>query len=244
MHPFQSLVDTPPKTNIIGTSFQLFDEIDSTNTWALQNGQDGQVVIADRQTAGRGRLGRTWFSLPGVGIWCTSVLAENDPGLTTAAALAVHDSIAGKCSPTIKWPNDILLNGKKICGILAERKSGITALGIGINVHQRQHHFPKDLQEKAGSLEQITQRDWDRVELTRDLLTHLDRNVMLIRQGRLHTLHERWAEACQLEGKTIQLNGSMEGIVNEIDTDGAIILGTPTGIQRIYSGDITILNGD
>jgi BirA family biotin operon repressor/biotin-[acetyl-CoA-carboxylase] ligase len=244
MHPFHSLVDTPLETQIIGTTIELFYEIDSTNTWALENGKDGQVVIADRQTAGRGRLGRTWFSLPGVGIWCTSVLEQNDPGLTIAAALAVHDSISPQCSPKIKWPNDILLNGKKICGILVERKNGITAIGIGINVHQKKNDFPEELQEKAGSLEQITEHDWDRAELTRELLTQLDQNVMLIRQGKLDTLHDRWVDSCQLAGKTIRINDALEGIVNHIDTDGAIVLGTPTGVQRIYSGDITILNGD
>jgi BirA family biotin operon repressor/biotin-[acetyl-CoA-carboxylase] ligase len=244
MHPFQPLVDTPLETEIIGTTIHLFDEIDSTNTWALEHGTEGQAVIADRQTSGRGRLGRTWFSLPGVGIWCTSVLEENDPGLTIAAALAVHDSVASKCAPKIKWPNDILVDGKKICGILVERKNGITAIGIGINVHQKKEDFPEDLQEKAGSLDQITQLRWDRVELTRELLTRLDQNAMLIRQGQLSTLHDRWAEACQLTGKTIRINDTLEGIVNQIDTDGAIVLGTPTGVERIYSGDITILNGE
>ena len=68
MHPFQSLVETPPQTNIVGSTVKLFDVIDSTNTWALDHGEEGQVVIADRQSLGRGRLGRTWFSLPGVGI--------------------------------------------------------------------------------------------------------------------------------------------------------------------------------
>ena len=67
---------------------------------------------------------------------------------------------------------------------------------------------------------------------------------MLIRQGCLKELHDRWAKACQLAGKTIQINGSLEGIVDCIDTDGAIVLGTPDGVQRIYSGDITIVNGD
>ena len=243
MHPFQALADSPLETEIIGRSIRLFDEIDSTNTWALEHGTDGEVILADRQTAGRGRLGRSWLSLPGVGIWCTAVLGENDPGLTVAAALAVHDAIASTCEPKIKWPNDILVAGKKVCGILVERKNEVTALGIGINVHQQETDFPEELWDKAGSLEQITGAAWDRCALARELLTRLDQNVMLIRQGKLGDLHDRWAAACDLAGKTIRINDDVQGLVQKIESDGALVVETAQGVQRIYSGDISILSG-
>ena len=220
-----------------------FDEIDSTNTYALDQGKPGDVIVADRQTLGRGRLGRTWFSEPGLGLWFTAVLDEPTEGLTFASALAVREAVAARCALQIKWPNDLLCHGKKVCGILVESRDGATALGIGLNVHHRREDFPGELQEKAGSLSSEAGGAWDRATLFGDVLNALDRLVILLTAGGFDTIRRDWAEACNLIGRRIR-SGALEGVVAEIDGRGAIILDTPAGVERIISGEIEFLDGE
>lgn len=239
-----ALEEMPLNTQVVGRRFRVFDVLDSTNTYALEEGRAGDVIVADRQTAGRGRQGRTWYSAPGLGLWFT-VVFEGPPEqeLVYAAALAVRDAAAEQAALRLKWPNDLLLNGKKVCGILIEHRDGRTALGIGVNVHHRPEDFPEELRAKASSLAHETQQPWDRGELLRGILQGLDKRVMLVGSGGGEDLWREWASACGLEGRRIA-TGGQEGRVVEIDRSGAIVLETPTGLQRVHSGDITILDGD
>lgn len=227
---------------IVGNRFKVFDEIDSTNRWALDNGREGLVVVADRQSAGRGRQGRTWLSAPGLGLWFTACIEGIVPGLSFAAAMAVHDALA-EHNPHVKWPNDVLIRGKKVCGILAEHRSGLTALGIGINVHHAPEDFPHDLREKAGSLESTTGSGFDRVEVLARVLIELDKSVILLRAGAFEQIRARWVGACALVGKTVRRE-NLTGVVLEIDGEGALVLNTASGVKRFLSGDITILDGE
>jgi BirA family biotin operon repressor/biotin-[acetyl-CoA-carboxylase] ligase len=240
--PYASLSRSPLPTRLVGREIVEFDVIDSTNTCALERGGDGTVYVADRQTAGRGRLGRTWHSAPGLGLWFTVALEGLDEGLSFAAALAVRDALAPRAELAIKWPNDLLCAGKKVCGILVERQSGRTALGIGLNVNHRREDFPEDLRAKAGSLASQAGGVWDRAEVLRGLLIALDRTIMLIREGQLAQVHAAWADACRLEGRRIR-SGGVEGRVLRIDSRGALVV-EQAGVQRIlYSGDIDVLEG-
>lgn len=227
----------------VGRRILGFDVIDSTNTYALEHGRDGDVIVAERQTLGRGRLGRVWHSPPGLGLWFTAVLEGPWRGLQFAAALAVRDAAADRCALKVKWPNDLLLEGRKVCGILVEDRNGRVAVGIGINVHHRIEDFPEGLRGKAGSLEALTGVRWDRVDLLRNVLTHLDQNVMLLTEGRFDEVRGRWAEACALRGRAVQC-GDVRGTVQAIDEDGALLIDTPAGRRRIVSGDLDIVNGD
>lgn len=229
-------------TKLVGRTILPFDEIDSTNTYALEHGRDGMVIVADRQTAGRGRLGRTWHSAPGLGLWFTVALDGPAEGLSFAAALAVREAIAPRAPLKIKWPNDLLCHGKKICGILVEHRSGRTALGIGLNVHHRVEDFPPELRWKAGSLESELGGMWDRAEVLRAVLQQLDRTIMLIRGGGLAEIHRAWAQACALAGHRIRC-GEVQGRVREIDPRGALIVDTEDGTQTVYSGDLEYLDG-
>lgn len=229
-------------TQLVGRTILPFDEINSTNTYALEHGSDGMVIVADRQTAGRGRLGRTWHSAPGLGLWFTVALDGLADGLSFAAALAVRDAIAPRAQLKIKWPNDLLCHGKKICGILVEHRNGRTALGIGLNVHHKPEDFPPELRAKAGSLESELGGVWDRAEVLRGVLKELDRTIMLIRGGGLAEIHRAWAEACALAGRRIRC-GEVEGRVREIDSRGALIVDTEDGTQTVYSGDLEYLDG-
>ncbi len=239
---YNSLLAAPLDTMLVGRKILAFDEIDSTNTYALEHGEDGMVVVADRQTAGRGRLGRSWHSARGLGLWFTVALEGNPEGLSFAAALAVRDAIADRALLKIKWPNDLLCNGKKVCGILVEHRAGRTALGIGLNVHHRAEDFPPQLRTKAGSLEAELGGAWDRAEVLRAVLTQLDRNIILLRGGGLAEIHRAWAQACALAGRVVRCNG-VEGRVREIDGRGALAVDAADGLHTIYSGDLEYLDG-
>ena len=240
--PFSEITREPLDTVLVGQRIITFDTIDSTNEYALRHGRHGYVYIADSQTMGRGRQGRSWHSAPGLGLWFTVAFEEAIDGLTFASALAVRDALTPRCKPKIKWPNDILLNAKKICGILSERRGDITALGIGINVHHRRIDFPEELRDIAGSLRSETSLVWERAHVLNDILTHLDRNVMLLRSGKFEQIRATWADACDLIGRRIRC-GMRTGIVTEIDLQGAVILDTPEGQHRIIAEDITVLDG-
>ncbi len=239
--PYAALVSSPPASRLVGRRVVEFDVIDSTNTHALEHGGDGVVYVADRQTAGRGRLGRTWHSAPGLGLWFTVALDGMIDGLSFAAALAVRDAIAPRAALTVKWPNDLLCNGKKVCGILVEHRAGRTALGIGINVHHRADDFPDELRAKAGSLVSEIGGEWDRAAVLRAVLTELDRTIILIREGGLAQVHRDWAESCRLEGRHIRIGG-IEGRVRRIDERGALIVEHSDSRHVIHSGDIEYLD--
>lgn len=242
-HPPSDLRIAPLNTEVVGRDILVFDEIDSTNTYALEKGEDGSVIVADRQTAGRGRKGRTWHSAPGVGLWFSVALLGEPRGLTFAAALAVRDALAPFCAPKVKWPNDILIDGRKVCGILTEHRAGRTAVGIGINIFHQEKDFPEELRETAGSLNMQAPRPWLRGEILRDVLTHFDGKVMLLRSGSYDSVREEWAQACGLVGRRIRCGGD-EGIVRALDTEGGIVLETAHGSQRVLSGEITIVDGE
>jgi len=239
---YDSLTAVPLDTHVVGRKILAFDEIDSTNTYALESGEDGTVIVADRQTAGRGRLGRSWHSAPGLGLWFTVALEGLIEGLSFAAALAVRDALAARAPLQIKWPNDLLCHGKKVCGILVEHRAGRTALGIGLNVHHRAGDFPAELRTKAASLESELGGAWDRAELLRGVLTELDRSIILLRGGGLAEVHRTWAQACALAGRVIRCNG-VEGRVLEIESRGALVVEAADGRHLIFSGDLEYLDG-
>ena len=238
--PFADLLNVPMDTELIGHKIVTFDVIDSTNTYALDHGENGMVIVADRQTAGRGRQGHTWFSAPGLGLWFTVAFDGLTEGLSFAAVLAVRDAISDRVPVQLKWPNDVLCNGKKICGILVEHRAGRTALGIGINVHHRREDFPPELRNSAGSLESEAGGTWDRSEVLRAVLTHLDRRVILMLNEGIGPVRQEWAETCDIVGRRIQ-RGDISGVVQEIDMSGALIIDVEGELHTIHSGDITYL---
>ena len=241
---FKTLLDNPPNTSHIAKEIRIFETLDSTNSIVLNEGHEGLLVIADQQTAGRGRLQRSWHSPPGKGLWFTVCLDGLVQGLTFAAALAVQDALGEKCpGTTIKWPNDILLDGKKICGILVEHKNDRMALGIGLNVNHCTEDFPDELQKTAGSLDSLTNISWNRVVVLTDILNHLDNYIELIRNGKLESVRSDWSRRCGLVGKQVQI-GDVLGVVECIDEIGAIIIQTTEGTKRIMSGEIEIANGE
>jgi BirA family biotin operon repressor/biotin-[acetyl-CoA-carboxylase] ligase len=185
------------RATIFDNHIHHFYKIGSTNTAAMAAADDGavegSVFLAEEQTAGRGRGAHTWESARS-GIYCSAILRPSLPPsdvlvLALAAGLAVRAAIIqvdGRVSIDLKWPNDVLIDGKKVCGILTEMNAEATrvrhiVVGIGINVNQA--NFPKELQNDATSLRIATSSEWSRVELTVALLKSLDREYRQLLVG-------------------------------------------------------------
>ncbi|MDZ4857713.1 MAG: biotin--[acetyl-CoA-carboxylase] ligase [Candidatus Hydrogenedentes bacterium] len=237
------LLATPLVTHVVGSRVLIYESIGSTSDCALRLGGDGTVIVANEQTAGRGRHGRTWHSEAGKGLWFSVAFEHAIEGLAFAAPLAVRDAVAPLVRATIKWPNDVLIGGRKFCGVLIETRRGRTALGIGINAHHAESDFPDELHGRATSIEAATGVHWDRGELLRDVLTRLDERIMVIRSGGLDGVFAEWAEACGLVGRRMRAAG-MEGRVHAIDTDGALVMETAAGLRRVLFGEPIELEGN
>ncbi len=240
-NPTDDLVLSPLNTEIVGSRSFVYESIGSTNDRALEVGGDGSVIVADRQTAGRGRRGRTWHSVSGLGLWFSIAFEHDTNGLAFAAPLAVRDAVRDICEVRVKWPNDVLIEGRKFCGVLVERRGNVTALGIGINVKHGTEDFPPELRDQATSLERATGQTVDRGDVLRRVLTALDERVIVIRSGGIESVREAWAEACAIRGRTIRSDGK-EGTVRQVDHDGGLLVNTVGGEIKILFGEIVELD--
>lgn len=252
-------------TRILGKPLHFFPTIDSTNVYAgrlaREGATEGVIVIADAQSGGKGRLGRSWVSPPGINLYLSvllrpSVPATTAPQLNLLAAVAVADAIAEVCqlSPSIKWPNDVLVDGKKVCGILAEMQTEAgelraVILGIGVNINAPLSAFPEELHDKASSLLLVSGRVIDRSVFTASLLTHLEKYYVLwIEQG-LPALRATWEMyASAVLGKRIAVatpEGTATGVALGLDDDGALLLrGESDGeVHRLLAGDVSVIGG-
>ncbi|NUM52550.1 MAG: biotin--[acetyl-CoA-carboxylase] ligase [Candidatus Hydrogenedentes bacterium] len=236
------LLATPLITHVVGSRVIVYETTTSTNDCALRLGGDGTVIVAETQTAGRGRHGRAWHSKPGMGLYFSVAFEGAVEGLAFAAPLAVRDAVAPFADAKLKWPNDVLIDGKKFCGVLVETRKGRTVVGIGINVHHMIEDFPEDVRHRATSIEAATGVHCDRGELLRDVLTHLDERVMVIRSGNVDTVFAEWADACDVVGRRVRWT-RCEGVVDAIDRDGALIVRAAGGLQRVMLGEIVELEG-
>jgi BirA family biotin operon repressor/biotin-[acetyl-CoA-carboxylase] ligase len=233
-------------------------KIGSTNTAAMEaaaNGApEGSVFLAEEQTAGRGRGANAWHSARSTGIYCSVVLRPNLPPsdaliLSLAAGLAVHaviQQLDARVNPDLKWPNDLLLNGKKFCGILTEMNAEATrvrhlVIGIGINVNQVR--FPEELREVATSLKAFSGTEWSRVELAAALLKSLHREYRdLLEKPNAHeSILRRFAEHSSYVRKRkvrVEENGGFEGVTEGLDARGFLQVRTAQGLRTVLSGTV------
>jgi len=234
-----------------------FYKIGSTNTAAMAAAADGApegtVFLAEEQTAGRGRGANSWQSPRSTGIYCSAILRPALPPsdvlvLSLAAGLAVHAAIQqvdSRAHPDLKWPNDVLIDGKKVCGILTEMNAEATrvrylVVGVGINVNQAT--FPKDL--PATSLRLATGSEWSRVELAAALLKSLDReyrNLVEDADARDSILRRFAENSSWVHGKEVRIeeNGSAsEGTTAGLDDRGFLLVRTKEGTQTVLSGTV------
>ncbi|MBN2311914.1 MAG: biotin--[acetyl-CoA-carboxylase] ligase [Candidatus Hydrogenedentes bacterium] len=229
----EPLYVVPLDTAVVGSCIRTYDEVDSTNRIALQFGGDGSVFIADAQRAGRGRHGRSWHSAPGLGLWFSVAFDQPVDGLMFGACLAVRDALRPWIAAQIDWPNDLVAAGRKLCGILIERRNERTALGIGINVCHRPGDFPPELRGCATSVEAASGRPCSRAELVRAVLTALDEKVIVLRSGGVDAVRQEWIAACGVIGRRRRI-GPLEGRVEAVDDTGALVIATPAGTRRVF----------
>lgn len=243
----------------IGSQIQYYESVTSTNDLASPMvGNDGAVVVADAQTAGRGRRGRRWFSPRGRGLYVSVVTAPQnaraDPDratalLTLAAGVALAEAIEAVTglAADIKWPNDLLVSGRKVAGILAEASTvagsvmttGVV-LGYGINVIRLPERPPEAT--GATSLEDELRRPIDRMELLLASLEHLDRRYDDLLGARFDAILESWrARAPFHRGTRVcwsASSGVRRGVTQGVDDWGALLVAVDSGVERIVSGEV------
>jgi len=235
------------KTMRIGRKVLVYSSTSSTKTiaaeYARNKGNDGLVIFAEQQTAGRGRAGNQWYSGRSDSILCSVVLTENNlPAelLSLACAVAVAETIGrpARSHARIKWPNDIMLNGKKVAGILLEFKpeSRVCVIGIGINCHQKTDSFDAELQPIATSIDIETDSVTDRISLAKRLLTTIDRWLELAGRSADEVIDE-WLNLSIQLGHRVRLiyNGrQFTGNCVGIDPERGLILQLDTGGVRMF----------
>ena len=247
------------KTEWAGGRTVYFDATDSTNVQARRlaeaHAPHGTLVVSDRQDGGKGRRGRSWASPSGVGIWMSLILRpEIAPSsasmLTLAAALAVREGIQEETglSPLIKWPNDLVLNGKKICGILTEMSTELMEIqyvitGIGINVNQRE--FPPEIRDTATSLSLEAGRSFRRSSLIAAILKAFEKDyTAFLKTGDLSLLLEEYNACLVNRGKEVCIldpSGEYRAVAEGIDESGSLLVTLPDGTRReIISGEVSV----
>lgn len=237
------------RRGIIGKKAIHLQEVSSTNEYAklmAPEAPEGTVVVAKRQTLGKGRKGRKWASPEG-GLWMSVILkpkiaAEDVPRIVFIGALAVVDALAEfGIEAGIKWPNDVWVGNKKICGILTEGRLGeFVILGIGLNVN---NEIPEELKGSATSMRLILGREVDLEDVFKALLRNLDRWYGLLLSGRTDAILRAVRERCFILGREVRITDGemeMEGRAVGIDDDGALILETPGGRVRVFYGDVSL----
>lgn len=237
----------------VGRSVEAHAEIGSTNDRARElqaAGADGVAVVAELQTAGRGRRGRTWQSPAGVNLTMSVGLRPRLDGgraglLGLAAALAVRDACADLAELFVKWPNDIVSgDGLKVGGLLLEtalvnERVGQAVIGTGINVNWRRSEMPAEVAATATSLADVAGRDVDRVRLLGSLLTQLDAEVAALERGISPV--ERFAAASWLDGRDVTValgERRVAGRVAGVDGDGSLLLDTLAGRLALNVGEV------
>jgi len=240
-------------------------QAESTNSLALEMGKQGAaagtVVVAETQTRGRGRLQREWFSPPGAGLYFSMVLRPQLPSIELpkiplAAGVAVCEAIEQACqvSPRLKWPNDLLIGGKKCGGILCETgpvtgtndsRGILVILGVGLNITTPESAFPAELRARATSLLTATGREYDKEKILDAVLTRIDDTIVLLESGEFGAILDQWRARDVLLGKTLSwLNPAgrvVTGRALGIDGSGQYHIRDTRGrVHRVVSGDISL----
>jgi len=246
---------------LIGHNVYYYPEIGSTNDEAYRLGvegaPEGTVVIADMQTKGKGRMQRVWHSPAGLNIYTSVILRPHiapsaAPQISLVAGVAVAELLEQFCPGQVelKWPNDVLINSKKICGILAQMKTAadqvdFIVVGIGINVDIRQNQFPTDICDIATSLSIETRREILREDLIISLYENFAKWYKKILQNGFASIKERWLGFAAMIGRNVQIkyfNETLTGKAIGINDAGSLILLNAKGEKIIINaGDATIL---
>ncbi|MHB1393484.1 MAG: biotin--[acetyl-CoA-carboxylase] ligase [Clostridia bacterium] len=249
------------QTRFIGRKIIYFDSVASTNTYGKKAAEEpfveGTVIIADEQTAGRGRLGRQWISTKGKGIWMSimlkpDILPADAPKLTIAAAYAVSKALWSCCQvdARIKWPNDIVTGGKKLCGILTEMSAEADEIksvivGIGINANLEYEDFGPEVSSMATSLKLSKGSAVSRKALVASVLNEFEEVYeVFVREGRIKPFLDEYKSKSAVLGKEIRVISKKEEIIGlavDISEEGHLVVKLGDGtIKEIMSGEVSV----
>ena len=245
-------------THLLGTRIFCFDSVDSTNEeakrQALAGAPDGSVFVSERQTGGKGRLGRNWSSPPGTGLWFSVLLRPGQiPACVSATTLlagcAVRSAIRELTdSPAmIKWPNDIVIGSQKVCGILTEMSAEMervefVVVGIGVNVNNAQ--FPEELKKKATSLFLKSGKSIQRAALLREILRRFEKLLAENRSGLSAAFLGEYKKSCVTLGRNVSFERDgvrLSGKAVGVSSEGELVVALPDGpLTTVYSGEVSV----
>ncbi len=245
-------------TDWVGRNFILLEEIDSTNTFLLENKEitklNGTVALSEKQIKGKGRFDRQWYSSKGLNLTFSILLTINKKlknklnFINLGSAIVIANSIENlyQLNVNLKWPNDVLIKNKKIAGILIETswqddKINNTVVGIGLNVNQTS--FQGDFKIEPTSVRLEFGQTIEREKLLAEILNNFERMINKIKQNPEFILKE-WREKCNMIGEKISIQQNdkiIDGIFYDIDENGFLLLKIGNKIQKFFSGDVTIL---
>ena len=255
-----SEIQTDLQTKIIGKRISYQITTDSTNriakALANEGAADGTLVIAEEQTGGKGRLGRSFFSPKYKSILMSIILKpkflpHDAPKCTLMAAVAAANAMLRfDLQPAIKWPNDLLYEGRKIIGILTEISAEIgkvnyIVIGIGINVNINREEFPVELQDIAASLSEMKGEKLSRIDFLKAFLEEFDKLYLEANENNFDEILVQWRKYNITLGKNIRVipagsEKEFSAVAEDIDSEGALIVKTEKGIEKIYAGDVSI----
>lgn len=247
-------------TGFVGRTVYYYESVESTNREARKlaagGAPHGTLVVSEEQVGGKGRMGRGWFSPRGMGIWCSLVLRpEINPGeappvtMLTAVAAARAVEIVSGITPGIKWPNDLLVEGKKICGILTELSAEMESVnflvvGTGINVNTPGEIFPEEIKGIAASLFQINNQPVSRLELTRQYLREFEHLYLTWMFRGFGPVLDEWKKRCVSLNRPVRVSAFREvwdGWAEDVDDSGALIMRMPDGsLKSFVAGEVSL----
>jgi len=250
-------IESSIRSRVLGRAVAYFDTVDSTNTIAYELAKDGAregtIVVAEFQKKGKGRLAREWVSPRYKGIYASIILRPDltpfeAPKLTLITAVSVAQAIRAVTgvAASIKWPNDILVNNKKIAGILTEMEAEqdsvkFIILGIGVNVNTKKSDLPKG----ASSLLEESEAKIPRIELLKSILESIEVNYKAYKRDGFTNIKREWRDLSATLGKRVRascMHRTIEGEAVDIDPDGALRIRLDTGFyEKVLAGDILLL---
>jgi BirA family biotin operon repressor/biotin-[acetyl-CoA-carboxylase] ligase len=258
------LQELSPRTRWLGRRLDVHRKVDSTNRiaeeLAREGAPEGTLVLADAQSAGRGRLGRSFFSPGGRSIYLSALLRPREAPEEVhlyifAAALSVATAarafVPSQVDVSIKWPNDVLLDGRKTSGInlptqIEDLRVTSAVLGIGVNVNVQEEEFPSELKGLATSLRIASGGPVDRVAFAELLIEGLEREIERFRSEGFAPVLDDWGKFFRMQGLRVRVGGpglrhEIEGTVEGVDPQGALLLRTDGGTERVLAGDVTLV---